>query len=226
MRSLFRSFTAGKRRLDKTPLGPSRSEDPCSALIVGLGNPGKEYAQNRHNVGFWCVNRLAHGAGADFGRRGRLATVAEGILGERHVALAKPRTFVNNSGEAIRELMKRYRLKSGDLIVICDDLDLPPGALRIRERGGHGGHNGLRSIIACIGTDDFPRVRIGIGRPWVDGLPTREPERVAAHVLADPPSGERRELDARVEDAVTAVQVMLAEGVSAAMGRYNTVRDS
>src|SRR3990170_2860719 len=144
-------------------------------LIVGLGNPGPPYSHNRHNVGYWCVNRLARLHGIALKTR-RLATLGEGDIASRPVLLAKPRTFVNRSGHAVSALLKHAGLSPQRLLVVCDDLDLPPGKLRLKERGGHGGHNGLRSIIAAIGTSDFPRLRIGIGRPRVDGSPAWDPE--------------------------------------------------
>ena len=134
-------------------------------LIVGLGNPGREYAHSRHNVGFWCLNRLARRHGIAFSSRGRLAAVGEGRLAGRPVILAKPRTFVNLSGRAVSHLLQRYRLSPQQLLVVCDDLDLPLGRVRLRASGSHGGHRGMRSIIEAIGSQDFPRIRIGIGRP-------------------------------------------------------------
>jgi PTH1 family peptidyl-tRNA hydrolase len=224
MRSLFRSFMPHAASRERTPKSGPQTPS-VTTLVAGLGNPGKEHGNNRHNVGFWCVNQLAREAGMDFARRTGLASVAEGSVAGRPVALAKPRTFVNGSGEAVRELLRRYGLQATDLIVVCDDLDMAVGSLRIRERGGHGGHNGLRSIIAAIGSENFARVRIGIGRPSVGGVPTWDPERIAAYVLGDPPASERRALDERVTDAVAAVRTMLGDGVGMAMGRFNTVRE-
>lgn len=219
MRSLFRSFMrTGNEGLEQ----PSEHDSDRPLLIVGLGNPGREHAHNRHNVGFWCANRLARRAGTDFNGGGRLASIAEGVLCGRRVWLAKPRTYVNASGPAVAELLRRYRLRPQDLVVICDDLDRDVGALRVRGRGGHGGHNGLRSIVASIGSEDFCRVRIGIGRPTVAGSPTRDPEYVAAYVLGDPPRKEREALDAAVESAADAVEVLLTDGIERAMGRFNS----
>lgn len=191
---------------------------------MGLGNPGAEYASNRHNVGFWCVNRLARRAGSDFRRRGRLVSIAEGTIGDRAVLLAKPQTFVNSSGDAVRELVRQYHVVPKQLIVVYDDLDLPLGALRIREQGSHGGQNGVRSIIAAIDSEEFPRVRIGIGRPLADGQPTRDPEHVAAYVLSNPPPSERRELDQTVDRAADAIDAIIRDGVTAAMARFNSGR--
>lgn len=226
MRSLFRAFAPARPRAEHPTAGRQDRSGQASTLIVGLGNPGAEHARNRHNVGFWCVNRLARRARTDFAHGGRLAAVAEGVLAERRVVLAKPRTFVNESGRAVAELLKRYGLGPDALVVICDDLDREVGALRTRGQGGHGGHNGLRSIIAALRSEDFARIRIGIGRPVVHGLPSRDPEHVAAYVLSDPPASERRLLEAAVEAAEDAVQLLLAEGVERAMARFNGRGDS
>ncbi len=190
-------------------------------LIAGLGNPGGEYAANRHNVGFWTVNRLARRHGIDL-KTGGQAALGEGRIGEREVALAKPRTFVNESGRAVWNLIKRLKLDDArELLVVCDDLDLPVGKVRLRSRGGHGGHKGLRSIIEATGSDQFPRLRIGIGRPVVDGEPSYEPDVIAAYVLSDPPPRERDLLDDAVERAIEAIEVALTEGLEQAMGRFN-----
>jgi PTH1 family peptidyl-tRNA hydrolase len=199
-----------------------RADIEPALLIVGLGNPGAGAARNRHNVGFWVVNRLARLAGVEFTRRGRLLALAEGEVAGRPVALAKPQTFVNNSGEAVRELLRRYRMSPEQLVVVYDDLDVPVGTLRIRERGSHGGQNGMRSIIAAIGSQEFPRVRIGIGRPLVGGQETRDPEHVAAYVLSDPSPEERKLLDLAAERAVEALRAIVADGLGSAMARFNS----
>jgi peptidyl-tRNA hydrolase, PTH1 family len=225
MRSLFRDFVERRRG----PPHPSEQETGGLApvlLVVGLGNPGAEHAHNRHNVGFWCLNRLAQRAHVDFRRRGKLTSIAQGDLAGRQIALGKPQTYVNNSGDAVSHLLREYRLQPKDLVVICDDLDRGVGMLRIRRNGGHGGHNGLRSIIAAIQSEDFARIRIGIGRPVVDGVPSRDPERVADYVLHDPPSAERRLLDSTVEMAAEAVLVLIEEGCEAAMRKFNGQRDT
>jgi PTH1 family peptidyl-tRNA hydrolase len=214
MRRLFSAFAGGDR-------GEQAQGEP-PIVIVGLGNPGPEHAHNRHNVGFWTVNRLARRAGMNFTRRGRLASLAEGEISGYHVILAKPQTFVNRSGEAVRDLLRRYHVDPASLIVIYDELDLPLGALRIREQGSHGGQNGMRSIIGAIGSQSFPRVRIGIGRPLADGEPTRDPEYVAAYVLADPPAHEREQIEETVARAVDAVEAIVSDGVASAMARFNS----
>lgn len=202
---------------------PDEGEAPsyCVRLIVGLGNPGGEYAGNRHNVGFWTVNRLARPRGIDFDTSGQ-AALGKGHIGGREVALAKPRTFVNNSGEAVWNLIKRLELDDAqELLVVCDDLDLPVGKVRLRPRGGHAGHKGLQSIIEATGSDQFPRLRIGIGRPVVNGEPSYEPEVVASYVLSDPPPEERDLLDEAIERALEAIEVVLTEGIEPAMARFN-----
>ena len=202
---------------------PAETEAPSRRvrLIVGLGNPGGEYADSRHNVGFWLVNRLARRHGIDLKTSGQ-AALGTGRIAGQEVALAKPRTFVNRSGEAVWNLIKRLKLDDAhELLVVCDDLDLPVGKVRLRPRGGHGGQKGLQSIIQAARSDEFPRVRIGIGRPVVDGQPSYEPEVIAGYVLAEPPPEERRLLDEAVERTIEAIEVALTEGVERAMARFN-----
>lgn len=188
-------------------------------LIAGLGNPGPTYSHNRHNVGYWCVNRLARLHGVPLKAR-RLASLGEGTIGGRAVLLAKPRTYVNRSGHAVSAILKHARLSPERMLVICDDLDLPLGKLRLRPLGSHGGHNGLRSIVGAIGTG-FPRLRIGIGRPTLDGHPLSDPDVVAVYVLSDPPPQQAKALQAAVVEAAQAVETLVAEGLEAAMNRYN-----
>ncbi|MEE8347085.1 MAG: aminoacyl-tRNA hydrolase [Dehalococcoidia bacterium] len=189
-------------------------------LIMGLGNPGPVYSHNRHNIGYWCVNRLARLHGVPLKAK-RLATIGEGSIAGTPVLLAKPRTFVNRSGRAVADLLRNFNIDREMMLVICDDLDLPVGRLRMRSRGSHGGQKGLRSIIGAIGSGDFPRLRIGIGRPVVDGRPTWEPEDIADHVLSDPPPQEAEALQAAAAQAAEAVETVLREGLEAAMNRYN-----
>ncbi len=189
-------------------------------LIVGLGNPGAAYAANRHNAGFWTVNRLARAHGIDVKAKGKLAATGEGDVEGVRVALAKPRTFVNRSGDAVRELLRRHGLAPDRLLVVYDELDLPSGQVRIRPKGSHGGHNGMRSIVEAVG-QNFARIRIGIGRPTVDGEPTRDPDAVAEYVLSDPSREERARLDDAVATAIAAIETLLREGLEAAMSRFN-----
>ena len=209
------------RRLAAGPRHEQAVEPYRVRLVVGLGNPGSGYAANRHNVGQWAVNRLARRHDMRFDTSGQ-ASLARGTLGGRGVTLAKPRTYVNHSGRAVWNLIKRLKLDDAhELLVICDDLDLPLGNLRLRPSGGHGGQKGLQSIIQATGNDQFPRLRIGIGRPVVRGEPSYDPDVIADYVLSDPPPEERDLLDEAVERAADVVEAVLADGVEAAMQRYN-----
>ncbi|HWO94063.1 MAG TPA: aminoacyl-tRNA hydrolase [Dehalococcoidia bacterium] len=221
-------------RLTTLPKGPlqlprkalrrfRRAEEPERAvewLIVGLGNPGAHYAEHRHNIGFRVVNRLARRHDIDVKAKGKLAAIGQGEIEGLPVALAKPRTYVNRSDEAIVELMRRYQVAPQRLLAVYDELDLPVGRVRIGRAGGHGGHNGMRPVVAAIGTD-FPRIRIGIGRPLVDGEPSWDPDVIAAYVLSQPPPEEREVLDAAVAKAAEAIESIVRDGVEAAMNRFN-----
>ena len=193
---------------------------PFDWLVVGLGNPGKEYARTRHNVGAEAVELLAerHGASLKAGRDNSLVAEARfgsGIDADR-VVLAFPLTFMNESGRAVGALVRRYGIETPDqIIVIQDELDLDPGVLKIKNGGGLAGHNGLRSITQHLRTQDYLRVRIGVGKP-----PNKE--RGASHVLTRVPARQRELLDAAIADAADAVEVIIAEGVDAAMQRYNS----
>jgi PTH1 family peptidyl-tRNA hydrolase len=191
-------------------------------LIVGLGNPGGEYAGNRRNVGFWAMNRLARCHGMDFATKTGTYQMAEGEIAGRRVAVAKPRVFNTDAGRAVMALIDRLRLDdASELLVVCDHLDLPGGKVRIRPKGGSGGQKGLKSIIDLTKTDRFPRVRIGIGRPVRRGEPSWDPEDVAGWVLSDPPPAEREVLDAGVDRAIAAIECAISDGVEAAMNQYN-----
>ena len=189
-------------------------------LIVGLGNPGTEYSHNRHNVGYWCVNRLSREHGINLKAR-TLAAIGEGQIAGHPVTLLKPRTYVNRSGHAVAPALRHANIAIEHMIVVYDELDLPSGRVRIKPKGGHGGHNGVRSIAAAIASTDFIRIRVGIGRPHVDDEPSWEPEVVAAYVLGDPAPAEVETLRAAVSTAAAAVETILAEGLDAAMNRYN-----
>ena len=186
-------------------------------LIVGLGNPGKAYAGNRHNVGFQCIDRLSaeHRIPVKE-RRLRLkplkAVFGRGEVGGTPVVLAKPRTFMNLSGRAVAQLVRRFGITPDDLIVIHDDMDLPLGKLRIRRGGSAGGHKGVASVIDSLGTEDFARVRIGIGRPDGDEV---------SYVLGDFTAEEKEVVTQAVGQAAEAVRCILSDGIEAAMNRYN-----
>ena len=134
-------------------------------IIVGLGNPGKEYARSRHNVGFHVIDRLAEKHGLRFSKMMNRAIIAVGEIEGHKVVLVKPQTFMNDSGAAVGPIVKFYKTNPTGLLVIYDDLDLPVAQLRMRKFGGSGGHNGMKSVIARVGTENFPRLRVGIGRP-------------------------------------------------------------
>jgi PTH1 family peptidyl-tRNA hydrolase len=185
-------------------------------LIVGLGNPGREYARSRHNVGFMCLNRFARKYGISFNKMRKKSRVAAGKICDEDVLLAKPRTYMNLSGESVSLLLKEKPSSCRDLIVIHDDLDLPLGKLRIRSGGGSGGHKGVASIISRLGTNDFIRVRVGIGHPDdIDG------DDVVDYVLADFAPGEKLVVKTIIDEVVEAVSCILTDGSMAAMDRYN-----
>ncbi|HBY95655.1 MAG: aminoacyl-tRNA hydrolase [Ardenticatenaceae bacterium] len=184
-------------------------------LIVGLGNPGSRYARNRHNVGFQVADLLAARHGLGFDRSQHQALVASGIIAGQRVLLAKPQTYMNESGRVVAPLARFYKIPPEALMVIFDDLDLPQGTTRLRPQGGAGGHNGMRSLIDHLGTDNFPRLRIGIGRPPGQMDP-------AAYVLQDFRPEEEREMAVVRQEAADAIELWLREGLPAAMNRYNT----
>ncbi len=191
-------------------------------LVFALGNPGGEYAGNRRNVGFWVVNKLAKKHGADFSQKTGTYALAETEIAGHRIAIAKTRTYNNESGTAVLALIRKLRLDDArEMMAVCDHLDLPAGKVRIRRSGGGGGQKGMADIIHKTKTDAFPRVRIGIGRPVVHGEPSREPEHVAGWVLSDPDPAERRVLDAAVDRAIDAIECAIVEGVEAAMNKYN-----
>jgi PTH1 family peptidyl-tRNA hydrolase len=185
-------------------------------LVVGLGNPGSEYSRTRHNVGAEVVELLAkrHGGRLKKGRREN-ALVDEVRIGGRRVALAVPLTYMNDSGRAVGALVRRYDVEPDALVIVHDELDLPPAVLKVKEGGGLAGHNGLRSIKQHLKTDEFLRVRIGVGKPV-------SKEQGADHVLNRFGKRERAEIAVTIEEAADAVETILTEGVAAAMTRYNT----
>ena len=190
------------------------SETPQNIkLIVGLGNPGARYANSRHNIGFMIADRCARAHEFDFARKRFNAQIAEGSMGRQRILLAKPQTFMNLSGDAVGKLFAFYKIAPHDLLVIYDDLDLPLGKMRLRSRGSAGGHHGMESIIARVGTSDFPRLRVGIGRP--------NPDADIDHVLGSFDADERTVMDETFARAVGAIDAWLADGIAAAMNRFN-----
>ncbi len=194
---------------------PERRGTPADLLVVGLGNPGGEYTGTRHNVGAEVVAVLAARHGGSLRRGKERALTGEVPIGGRRVALAFPQTYMNLSGESVRLLARRFGVDDpAHLVVVHDELDLPVGRLKVKVGGGLAGHNGLKSIVAHLHTHDFVRVRIGVGKP--SGR-----QAGAEHVLRRPSKAERVELDVVVQEAADAVEAIVADGVAAAMTRYN-----
>jgi peptidyl-tRNA hydrolase, PTH1 family len=187
-------------------------------LIVGLGNPGRDYAKTRHNIGFRSLDAIAAAYGMEFSKKQSKALVADGTIAEKKVLLAKPQTYMNLSGEAVRGLMDFYKIPLSNLLVISDDLDIAPGTLRIREKGGAGGQKGLKSIIEHLGTPDFARMRVGIGRP---------PGRMdpADYVLQDFDKSEAILVVETLDRAIRAVETWLRFGIAIMMTRHNGTAD-
>lgn len=183
-------------------------------LLVGLGNSGRQYRGNRHNVGFQFVDALAERLRTSFSRVQFNALVADARWHEQRLYLAKPQTMMNRSGRAVGPLARYYRVPTDRMIIIYDDLDLPTGALRLRPGGGSGGHRGMESIIQEVGTQDFPRLRLGIGRP---------PGRMdpADYVLQDFSDSEREAMQITLREAVDCLERVLNEGLQAAMTHCN-----
>ena len=192
-----------------------RRGEPASLLVVGLGNPGARFDGTRHNAGAEAVALLAERHSAPLRKSKELARVAEVRIGGERVALAVPQTFMNESGQAVAKLVRRHGIDDPERIVIVhDELDLPVGDLKVKSGGGLAGHNGLRSITAHLKTQDYLRVRIGVGKP-----PGRQSG--ADHVLRRPGSTEATELAVVAQEAADAIEVILAEGVNEAMSRFN-----
>ena len=190
-------------------------------LIIGLGNPGRDYVNNRHNAGFKCVDLFAREHGISLTQRVARSKLGTGEVADTRIVVAKPQTFMNLSGEAVAALVRRYRLSSQDILVIHDDLDLPLGKIRIREKGSSGGHNGLKSIISHLGTQDFPRIRVGIA-PTEDSssAATHEVDAIE-HVLSDFTDAEKTVMREIYVKVAAAIECVLTEGIAAAMNKYN-----
>ncbi|HEX9092200.1 MAG TPA: aminoacyl-tRNA hydrolase [Anaerolineales bacterium] len=191
---------------------PDKRQGPY--IIVGLGNPGRIFEHNRHNVGFMLLNRLSIKLGENFGKVESRALVAKPNYQGERVILAKPQTYMNNSGAPVSSLVRFYKVPLENLLVAYDDVDLPLGTLRIRPSGGSAGQKGMQSIIERLGTDEFPRLRIGTGRP-----PGRK--EAADYVLQDFPSQDNELLDETLERAVEAVLTFIRDGLENAMNLFN-----
>lgn len=197
---------------DTLPLLLSATNEPY--LIVGLGNPGKVYAANRHNVGFMLLSRLAERLGETFSRVESRALLTKAVYQGRRLILVKPQTYMNASGSSVRSLLRFYKVPVQNLLVAFDDVDLPFETIRIRAEGGSGGQKGMQSIIDQLGSEAFPRLRIGVGRP---------PGRMEAadYVLQDFPKAERELLAITLDRAADAVLSFVTDGLDKAMNLYN-----
>jgi PTH1 family peptidyl-tRNA hydrolase len=195
--------------------GPGPASGTTLKLIVGLGNPGAEYARTRHNAGWWFVNALADQASASWRaeprRHGDLARVR---IGESELWLLKPMEYMNRSGAAVASVAGFYRISPGEMLVVHDDIDLPPGVCRLKQGGGHGGHNGLRDVIAQLGAD-FWRLRLGVGHPGARDL-------VVDAVLDRPTAAEQQAINESLQRALEAVPMLLTEGAQKAMHRLHS----
>lgn len=186
-------------------------------VIVGLGNPGKRYEQTRHNLGFLTIDYLSEDLGILVNKLKHKSLVGEGRFGRCKVLLVKPQTYMNLSGEALREIVTYYNVEPGELLVVYDDLDIPTGSLRIRKQGSAGTHNGMRSIIKCLGFNDFPRIRIGIGLREEMEFPGDMADFVTGGFWKE----ERKPLKQAIIKVTTAIKVYLEDGIDKAMNEYN-----
>ena len=187
-------------------------------IIVGLGNPGKKYENTRHNVGFDAIDCMVKEYRIPFAGTQHKAMYEKGMMGGEKVILAKPLTYMNLSGESVRALVDYYKVDPEDILVVYDDISLAPGQLRIRAKGSAGGHNGIKSIIAHLGTQEFPRVRVGVGEkpPRMD---------LADYVLGHFSQGERKIMEDAVKEAADAVMEAVEEGIDHAMNSHNRKKD-
>lgn len=195
-------------------LDARRRREPPSLIVVGVGNPEPRYQKTPHNVGFWCVDRLAERHELTLKRAHRTTRLAEGEVEGYRMALARPRTYVNRTGDAVRYLLARYKVTRERLLIVSDDIALPPGKIRLRPRGTAGGHNGIRSVIEALGTEEFARLRIGVGQP-PDGADQ------IGYLLSEMEPEQRRQVEEAVDTAADAVACLLTDGITEAMNRFN-----
>jgi peptidyl-tRNA hydrolase, PTH1 family len=186
-------------------------------LICGLGNPGREYERNRHNIGFMVVEALLSRARAELNQEKFQARVGQGTLGSERILFLEPQTYMNLSGRSLAEAARFYKIAVEDILVIHDELDLPFGRLQLKAGGGSGGHNGLKSSVQSLGADGFIRLRFGIGKP--EGPNAKE--RVAGYVLSNFDDGERRQLEEQIGRASDMAETWAREGLATAMNRFN-----
>ncbi len=215
----FASFRHAAPKAPETAV-PAGEVEPRPLLVAGLGNPGAEYSATRHNVGAWCIAALTKKYRVVLKRVGRVDSATISIDGRR-VTLARPRVFMNDSGGPVAQEARRLHALPSQVLVLYDELDLPVGRTRMRLQGSSGGNNGMKSLIAALGSEQFARIRIGIDRPYDAGAPVRDPERVARWVLSKPNAADRALLDAAVERVCGAVELAVREGYDAAMRLVN-----
>jgi len=187
-------------------------------LIVGLGNPGRSYAHNRHNIGFICLNHFARTQGIKFDQKQGLARIGIGEAAGNKMVIARPQTYMNLSGQSVSRLIQKFNINPNDLLVIHDDLDLALAKIRIRQGGGSAGHKGIDSIIKELGSQDFTRIRVGIGRPTKPILSEAD---IIAYVLSDFTAEEKQAIAQVIPVVSEAILCLLTEGLIAAMNKYN-----
>ncbi|MDE6520122.1 MAG: aminoacyl-tRNA hydrolase [Ruminococcus sp.] len=201
---------------DRISSNTTNSSGKIEYIIVGLGNPGMEYDGTRHNAGFFTIDNLAKNIGADINRLKFKGKTAETVIEGKRCLLLKPTTYMNNSGESVVQAMEFYKIDAENIIVIYDDISLEPGKLRIRRKGSHGGHNGIRSIIDLTGRDDFPRIKIGVGKkphPDYD---------LAKWVLGKFRKEDAEKLQLSADNAVECIKLMVSGKTDEAMNRFNS----
>jgi PTH1 family peptidyl-tRNA hydrolase len=185
-------------------------------LIVGLGNPGQQYEKTRHNAGFWFIDAIARAHGIALKSENKFhGEAGKGIIDGNEVWLLKPMTFMNKSGQGIAALARFYKIEAESILVAHDELDLPPGTVRLKKGGGHGGHNGLRDTIAQLGSKEFQRLRLGIGHPG-------HASQVTGYVLGKAPSGEQIEIERAVDKALDELSLILSGDLQKAMNRLHS----
>ena len=189
-------------------------ENNPDLVIMGLGNPGPKYSGTRHNAGFWLADSIAKLLSIEVERRHKSVRIGEGTLGDSRIVIAKQRTYVNKSGQAAEYLLDRYNINSQRLLVAYDDIHLPQGKVRLRASGSAGGHNGIRSVMSSMNTQDFPRIRIGVGSP--------DPgDDQIGYVLGRPSCQQMCQIHSAIDQGIEAIACMLDEGIGAAMSKFN-----
>ena len=221
IRRLFGSFRSSRGKRSE-----SESRPPIQFVVAGLGNPGEQYSRSRHNAGFMTIDRIAKAKGVELSRRRFKGVTAEITLADQPAILVKPQTFYNLSGDCISDLLGYFKIDPQNLIVLHDELDLEAGRLRMKQGGGDAGNRGVRSIAESLGTTDFIRVRIGIGRPpgfTTEMEPGRQPktEENKDYLLRPMTAAERQAIAPLLDRAANAVEAIAANGLEAAMNRYN-----